>query len=267
MNRVSLKQKLNTLFVKLPYALIQAARIFLHERPDAVLGVGGYASFPCLLIGILLRKKSAVLEQNRCMGMANRTLARFVDCVFASFPDVPGTIWTGNPVRSTIHPLPSSTGRTLLILGGSQGARGLNAMILRLLPKLTGWHIMHQTGRDAVTRENYEALPFFDNMQERYAAATIVISRAGASTIFELARVGRAAILVPLPTAADNHQEANALYLVEKGAAKLVHQDDDEALLQALDALTDDTCRQVMEQHIRQLDGQAEAAIFKGLFL
>jgi UDP-N-acetylglucosamine--N-acetylmuramyl-(pentapeptide) pyrophosphoryl-undecaprenol N-acetylglucosamine transferase len=246
LNRVSWRKQLSTLF-RLPLALLQASALLLRERPRFVIGVGGYAAGPVVLMGSLLGwlwgAKTALLEQNLVPGLTNRLLSRFATRVFAAFP---GTLFpgraaeiTGNPIRSKFRPLAPATASpfTVFVFGGSQGALGINTLVLEALPHLktlgpaVSW--IHQTGeRDFEhVRQGHEAAgskarveKFIYEMEDCYQSASLVVCRAGASTLSELARVKRAAILVPLPTAADNHQEKNARVFETAGACQVLLQ-------------------------------------------
>lgn len=246
LNRVSLKTRLITLF-QLPFSFLKALWIVLSFRPHAVLGVGGYASGPMVLLARIFapffRFRTAILEQNSVAGFTNRMLGRFVHRVFCAFEDGQASfdrrkvVITGNPIRSSLKRLPASTADpfTLFIFGGSQGAMGINTMVLDALPFLKdqGIHFIHQTGvndyervTQGYARAGIQARveKFIDDMGSCYAQASLVICRAGASTLSELASVGRAAIFIPLPTAADNHQEKNSRIFESAGAAIVVPQ-------------------------------------------
>ncbi|MCM2324006.1 MAG: undecaprenyldiphospho-muramoylpentapeptide beta-N-acetylglucosaminyltransferase [Oligoflexia bacterium] len=251
LNRVSLLTRLRTLCL-LPIALLKSAAILLKERPRAVLGVGGYASGPLLLMARVLSvlrlidARTAILEQNSVPGLTNRILGRLVDRVFCAFPGMEGrfpgkrVIVTGNPVRAAIRPLPAAARApfTVFVFGGSQGALGINNLVLEALPLFAELkdqlRFIHQTGerdyervldghRQAGISSRVEK--FIHDMPAAYAEASLVICRAGSSTLSEIAAVGRAALLIPFPFASDNHQEKNARILAERGAAMLLVQD------------------------------------------
>ncbi len=227
-----------------PRALWQASRILQRFQPDAVLGVGGYASGPVLLAAGVAGIPLAVLEPNAVPGMANRLLAPFVRRALLAFPETasffrPSTaLVVGIPVRREffeIAPRRHGSSINVLIFGGSQGAQSLNRAAIEALPKLESLagelRIVHQTGQNEynAVREAYakfaipaEVLPYIENMPERFASADLVISRAGANTVAELAAAGKAAILVPFPFAADQHQLRNAEALANAGAARLI---------------------------------------------
>ncbi|MBI4205888.1 MAG: undecaprenyldiphospho-muramoylpentapeptide beta-N-acetylglucosaminyltransferase [Betaproteobacteria bacterium] len=229
-------------------AFWQSARaIFLH-RPDVVLGMGGYVAFPGGMMASLLNRPLVIHEQNSVAGLANRVLARLADRILAAFPGAFGTrvaaAWVGNPVREDIAALEPPEARLrgrsgrlqLLVIGGSLGAQVLNETVPRALaqmPQETRPRVTHQSGTAhiAALHENYrragvaaELVPFIDDMAARYAAADLVVCRAGATTIAELAAAGIASVLVPYPHAVDDHQMVNARYLVERGAAVLIRQ-------------------------------------------
>jgi UDP-N-acetylglucosamine--N-acetylmuramyl-(pentapeptide) pyrophosphoryl-undecaprenol N-acetylglucosamine transferase len=232
----------------LPSAVRQATRLLRECDAHAVLGVGGYASFPTVLAARLLRIPTVIHEQNAYPGLANRWLGKLASAVAVSFeaakaffPAGRVTV-TGNPVRPEIRPGDSVEARrrfllpperfTVLIFGGSQGAHRINVGATEALSRLAGQrdHIqfLHGTGeRDlSQVRQAYEGggfqarvEVFFQDMAVAYAAADFVIARAGASTIFELAAVGKPALLVPYPYAANDHQRLNAEVMVGAGAA------------------------------------------------
>lgn len=252
LNRVGLVQKLRTL-IQLPFSFLRSAQILLRFKPDFILGVGGYSSGPLVLVGSLLCRlgllssKIAVLEQNSTPGLTNRILGRLANMVFAAFPGTeshfPGkkVITTGNPIRSHLLGIPKASYSpfTLFIFGGSQGAMGINSLILEALPYLKKYEaqieIIHQTGPKDLERVKQGYLSvgwsnqarveaFIDQMAEAYTKASLLICRAGSSTLSEVAAVGRAAIFIPLPTAADNHQYLNAKVFTDRGAGFLLSQ-------------------------------------------
>jgi UDP-N-acetylglucosamine--N-acetylmuramyl-(pentapeptide) pyrophosphoryl-undecaprenol N-acetylglucosamine transferase len=234
-----------------PAALFEAARIIRKFKPDLVFGVGGYVTGPVILAARLLGITTCIHEQNSIPGLANKLLGRIADRIFVSLPGsekyFPGakTIVSGNPVRSTIVQAAKQMRQqkkheplTLLILGGSQGARRLNSLMLEaaeksLVHRTPVPNIIHQTGEhdEIFVQEKYAELgikawvqPFFRDMAEIYSLADLVISRAGATTIAELTVFHIPVILVPFPFAADNHQEINGRYLVEAGAGLMFNQ-------------------------------------------
>jgi UDP-N-acetylglucosamine--N-acetylmuramyl-(pentapeptide) pyrophosphoryl-undecaprenol N-acetylglucosamine transferase len=250
-------------------ALIECLWLLRRQKPGAVLGMGGYASGPGGLAAWLMRIPLLIHEQNAVPGVTNRLLAAFATRVMESFPDSfparRSALCTGNPVRAEVAALASSplargpgTGGALrlLVVGGSQGAAALNRVVPEAIAQVPGraLNVWHQVGRldGGETGKRYAALgiearvePFIEDVAAAYAWAGLVLCRAGASTIFELCATGAPAILVPYPSAVDDHQGANARYLVERGAAILLPQGDlDETALAALlGALRDDPKR------------------------
>jgi len=230
----------------LPGALLASLRILRRFQPRLVFGVGGYVAGPVLLAAWLLRIPAALHEQNAIPGLANRLAARLVRRIFLSLPvearyfPPDKTVLTGNPVRQHIleaarGPRVAGSVPTVLVLGGSQGAHRLNLLVPEALARLRGLfagevHCIHQSGvrdRDEVAGR-YRDLglsavvqDFFHDMAQVYSQASLVVSRAGATTLAELAVMGLPALLVPYPHAADNHQEKNAEYYVAAGGAFL----------------------------------------------
>jgi UDP-N-acetylglucosamine--N-acetylmuramyl-(pentapeptide) pyrophosphoryl-undecaprenol N-acetylglucosamine transferase len=226
-------------------AFWQSARAIFAERPDVVLGMGGYISFPGGMMASLLGRPLLIHEQNSIAGLANKVLARLADRVLEAFPgSLPRAQLSGNPVRKEIAALAAPRARygarsgrlKLLVLGGSLGAQALNETVpqaLSLLPESARPEITHQAGEKHIEalRAGYaaagvqaEALAFVDDMARRYAEADLVICREGALTIAELACAGVASILVPFPHAVDDHQTSNAKFLSSGGAALLLPQ-------------------------------------------
>lgn len=226
-------------------AFWQSARAILARRPDVVLGMGGYISFPGGMMASLLKRPLAIHEQNSVAGLANKVLARLADRVLQAFPGaLPGAQESGNPVRKEIAALAPPRARwaeragrlKLLVLGGSLGAKVLNETVpqaLALLPEELRPEVTHQAGTQHIEalRLAYAAadvraatLAFIDDMAAHYGEADLVICRAGALTVSELACAGVASILVPYPHAVDDHQSANAKFLSEREAAMLLPQ-------------------------------------------
>jgi UDP-N-acetylglucosamine--N-acetylmuramyl-(pentapeptide) pyrophosphoryl-undecaprenol N-acetylglucosamine transferase len=223
----------------------QSARALFRERPDVVLGMGGYVAFPGGMMAALLARPLALHEQNAIAGLANRVLARVADKVMAAFPNaLRGAEWTGNPVRAEIAAIAEPAARyaarsgplALLVLGGSLGAQALNEAVpaaLARMPEALRPRVVHQAGAQHLeaVRARYaacgvagEVLAFIDDMAARYAQADVVVCRAGAMTVAELAAAGVPGVLVPYPHAVDDHQTANARFLVAQGAALLLPQ-------------------------------------------
>ena len=223
----------------------QSARAIFRVRPDVVLGMGGYISFPGGLMAALLARPLVLHEQNSVAGLANKVLARFADRILVAFPRaLKNAEWTGNPVRSAIAQLPvpgqrfrNRTGNLkVLVVGGSLGAQALNETMpraLALIPQSHRPEVTHQAGEkhlatlEIAYREagvSATVLAFIRDMSLAYATADVVICRAGALTVSELAAAGIAGVLVPLPTAVDDHQTFNARYLADRSAAVLLPQ-------------------------------------------
>jgi UDP-N-acetylglucosamine--N-acetylmuramyl-(pentapeptide) pyrophosphoryl-undecaprenol N-acetylglucosamine transferase len=229
-------------------ALWQSLFAFLQYRPDVVLGMGGYITFPGGLMAAFMRRPLVVHEQNSVAGLSNKTLLRWATRVLSGFPDVPpGAEWCGNPVREDIAALPEPQQRyaersgalNVMVVGGSLGAKAINECVpqaLALLPEEVRPHVLHQSGgrhleavQEAYRRAGVEAaaiMPFLDNMAFFYGQADLVICRAGALTVAELAAAGVASILIPFPFAVDDHQTGNARFLSEHGAAILLPQNE-----------------------------------------
>ena len=226
-------------------ALWQSAVALFRYRPDVVLGMGGYITFPGGVMAVLLRRPLVIHEQNSVAGMSNKVLAKLADRVLSGFPDVlKNAEWCGNPVRDSIAALPDPQQRysarsgvlNVLVVGGSLGAQAINECLpqaLFCIPQEIEPKVIHQTGKKNFeeVQEMYrqagiaaEVKPFLDDMAQYYAWADVVICRAGALTVAELAAAGVASILIPFPYAVDDHQTANARFLSEKGAAILLPQ-------------------------------------------
>ncbi len=221
-----------------------AVAIFLY-RPDVLLGMGGYITFPGGVMAALLRKPLVIHEQNSVAGLSNKALAKLASRVLNGFPDVlKGAKWCGNPVRESIAALAAPEQRygarsgvlNVLVVGGSLGAQAINECLpqaLFCLPQEMEPKVIHQTGKKNFdyVQELYlsagiaaEVKPFLDDMAKYYAWADVVICRAGALTVAELAAAGVASILIPFPYAVDDHQTGNAKFLSDKGAAILLPQ-------------------------------------------
>ena len=258
--------------------LWDAWRIISRRRPHVVIGVGGYSSGPVVLAAALRRRPTLVLEQNAVPGLTNRLLAHVVDAAAVSYQDTlrffgGRGIVAGNPVRSEFFaPLPASRGGAsprVLILGGSQGAHAINVAVVAaaadLAQRASGLEIVHQTGmRDEQwVREQYAATGvraraerFLDPVVPEVMTADLVICRAGATTLAELAAAGRPAVLIPFPAATDDHQRKNAQVFADAGAAVVV--DERELTPQRLAAVTasllaDSARRAAMAAAMRQL--------------
>jgi UDP-N-acetylglucosamine--N-acetylmuramyl-(pentapeptide) pyrophosphoryl-undecaprenol N-acetylglucosamine transferase len=233
--------------LRLLLAFWQSARAIFAQRPDVVLGMGGYMSFPGGMMAVLLGRPLVIHEQNSIPGLANRVLARVADRVLCAFPGaLKHAVATGNPVRPEIAtvaaPEQRYAGRAgplqVLIVGGSLGAKALNDTVplaLALLPAARRPQVTHQSGtqhlqplREAYAGAGVQArtLAFIEDMAAVYSSADLVVCRAGASTLAEIAVAGVASILVPYPHAVDDHQTTNARFLADAGAAILLPQEE-----------------------------------------
>ena len=235
---------------RLLFALFQSLRVVIRHRPAAVLGMGGFVSGPGGVAAWLLRRPLIVHEQNAVAGLTNRLLARLARVVLQAFPGSfsasSKVITTGNPVRRSIAEVPcpserlarDSDGGRLLVLGGCLGARALNQLVpaaLALLPSESRPDVRHQTGErtadearaaytDAGVTVKLET--FIEDMAEAYAWADVIVCRAGALTVAEVAAVGLPAVFVPFPFAVDDHQTANARLLADAGGAVVLQESD-----------------------------------------
>jgi UDP-N-acetylglucosamine--N-acetylmuramyl-(pentapeptide) pyrophosphoryl-undecaprenol N-acetylglucosamine transferase len=239
--------RLLTLPFTLLRALGQSADAIFRHRPDVVLGMGGYITMPGGLMAAILRRPLVIHEQNSIAGMSNKVLAKLAARVLSGFPGVlKRAEWCGNPVRADIAALSEPQARydarsgklNVLVVGGSLGAKALNEAVPQALAMLSEQerpNVLHQTGKknlEAVQKLYAEAgvsadiHPFLDDMANQYAIADVLICRAGALTIAELAAAGVASVLIPLPIAVDDHQTHNARFLSEHGAAVLLPQKD-----------------------------------------
>jgi UDP-N-acetylglucosamine--N-acetylmuramyl-(pentapeptide) pyrophosphoryl-undecaprenol N-acetylglucosamine transferase len=246
--------------VKLVLALAQGIFVVRRIRPSVVLGMGGFVTGPGGIAAWLLRRPLVIHEQNAIAGLTNKLLAPFARKVLEAFPGaLPSkkSLHTGNPVRTNIADNPQKAGTksdqiNLLVVGGSLGAKALNEVVptaLAQMPESERPNIWHQTGKKLIeqTRALYQEArvtgkvePFIDDMGAAYAWADLVLCRAGALTVAELAIAGLPSILVPYPYAVDDHQTSNAKYLADQGAAIIVQQTDlnPDRLLELLRGLT-----------------------------
>jgi UDP-N-acetylglucosamine--N-acetylmuramyl-(pentapeptide) pyrophosphoryl-undecaprenol N-acetylglucosamine transferase len=226
-------------------AFWQSIQVVRRVKPDVVVGLGGYITFPAGMMAVLLGKPLILHEQNSVAGMANKVLAGVADRIFTTFPGVFAKgQWIGNPLRKEFlqqsPPHERFAGRDgvrkLLVIGGSLGAKALNETVpqaLALIPEILRPQVIHQGGEKQMDglRASYaaagvtaELTPFIADTAKAFAEADLVICRAGASTVSELAAVGVAAVLVPFPHAVDDHQTSNAKFLSDQGAAVLLPQ-------------------------------------------
>jgi UDP-N-acetylglucosamine--N-acetylmuramyl-(pentapeptide) pyrophosphoryl-undecaprenol N-acetylglucosamine transferase len=234
--------------ISIPKSIFQSIMIIKNFNPDLVIGLGGYVSGPVILAATLMGFKTAIHEQNIFPGLTNRILGKMTHLVFISFEQSISyfpkgkTVVSGNPMRKQclecISPSPSRDTFTLLILGGSLGSHQVNLAMIDalndLLPIRDKIKIIHQTGKNDLTmvKEDYkksgfsaEVVTFIDQIADVYQQTSLVISRAGASTLAELMVNHKASILVPYPLAADNHQHLNARVLVDRKAAQMIDPD------------------------------------------
>ena len=266
----------------------QAKSLIAERQPAAVIGLGGFASVPLVLAARKHRVPVVLLEQNAVAGRATSRLSRLADRVCHSFiAAVPcgrrgsNCVVTGNPVRTEISRLAenprsnvASRKPMLLILGGSQGSTAVNAAVTasveNLKTDLSCWRIVHQCGprdveeirtRYQASRLDFEVRPFFDDLPARYATADLVISRAGATTLAELACAGIPAVLVPYPNAIRDHQRLNARVFAEASAAEIVEQQRDH--VRTGNHLADVVRRLIQDTSVRQTMSTAMQALAK----
>ncbi|HEY0887258.1 MAG TPA: undecaprenyldiphospho-muramoylpentapeptide beta-N-acetylglucosaminyltransferase [Ramlibacter sp.] len=233
--------------LRLLRAFWQSIAVVRRVRPDVVIGLGGYITFPGGMMSVLLGKPLVLHEQNSVAGMANKVLAGVADRVFTAFPDVlKRAAWVGNPLRAAFldqaEPAQRFAARSgplrLLVVGGSLGAKALNEAVPKALALIAPGErpqVLHQSGARQIDelRANYAAAgvqaqltPFIDDTATAFAEADLIVCRAGASTVTEIAAVGAAAVFVPFPFAVDDHQTTNARFLVDAGGGWLVPQRD-----------------------------------------
>ena len=233
--------------MRLLKAFWQSIQVVRRVKPDVVLGLGGYISFPAGMMSVLLGKPLVLHEQNSVAGLVNKVLAGVADRVFTAFPGVlKNAEWIGNPLRPAFtrqaDPESRFAGRTgplkLLVVGGSLGAVALNNLVPKALALISENErpvVTHQSGalQLEALRASYQAAgvhaeitPFIEDTATAFADADLIICRAGASTVTEIAAVGAAALFVPFPSAVDDHQTTNAKFLVDRGGGWLIQQRD-----------------------------------------
>lgn len=265
--------------------ILQSCILLYRKKPICVVGFGGYASFPCAMASILLGTDLVIHEQNSVMSRTNRFLSKYASLVAQSFPkvkhtpDTAKTLLTGMPVRKSIveirnQPRPSiNEGKfQILILGGSQGAKIFSYILPTAIQKLDKKIQKQLTIYQQCRKEDEDDLkaiyknspakvivsPFFNNMPELYQQSHLIISRAGASSISEISVVGIPSILIPLPTAADNHQSGNAQFLKQSGGSIVMEQTD----------FTADNLSNILEEilnHPERLEKMAESTRSQGI--
>jgi UDP-N-acetylglucosamine--N-acetylmuramyl-(pentapeptide) pyrophosphoryl-undecaprenol N-acetylglucosamine transferase len=276
LKNVSLLTRLRTL-MNLPRSIFACKRLIREFRPNVVFGVGGYASGPAMAAALQLKIPAMAFEPNAMPGLANRLVGKRVQAAAVNFPSA--VKWfrnaevTGIPVRPeffALAPPPANATPHLLIFGGSQGARIFNEhlphiipSLLNAVPKLT---VLHQSGArnfeqtqaayaaSGADPKRWQVRPFLDDMPARFAQATLVMARSGASTVAELAAAGKPALLVPFAAAADDHQRRNAEEMVKAGAALMLDEPDLDVPGKLLSALTS------LLQSAEGLDAMAIAA-------
>jgi UDP-N-acetylglucosamine--N-acetylmuramyl-(pentapeptide) pyrophosphoryl-undecaprenol N-acetylglucosamine transferase len=234
---------------RLPWGVAQSARRLRVFRPELVIGLGSYSAGPVIMAAWLLGIPIALCEQNTLPGITNRVLARLADRIFTSFERTGGfdpdrVLWTGNPLRREIvsaaakgpcaEPAAPRRPFTVLVIGGSQGAHSINMAVAAALDRLCDrnrFFFIHQTGAADETRvrEDYRRAgvdarvqAFFEDMDIQYRQADLAICRAGATTVAEITALGKPAVYIPFPFAADDHQRLNAQRMVEAGAAEMI---------------------------------------------
>jgi UDP-N-acetylglucosamine--N-acetylmuramyl-(pentapeptide) pyrophosphoryl-undecaprenol N-acetylglucosamine transferase len=247
----------------LPRSFVESRRLLREFRPSVVVGAGGYVSGPVLMMAVVMGIPTLVMDSNALPGFTNRRLAKFVDRAALTFNealpyfDKKGTV-TGNPVRKEffgVKPKHRNGETSVLIFGGSQGARAINNAMIGALDHLNGtretMHVVHQTGeadfdkvRIAYQEHGWETAdvrPYISDMMTEFEKADILVCRAGATTCAEIAAAGKPAIMIPLPTAADDHQRKNAEAMQNAGAVKMLIQDQltPESLASTLRELAD----------------------------
>ena len=233
--------------LRIAKGIIMCLKILKMEKPDAILGMGGFTSVPVILAGKMLGIPCFIHEQNVEPGLANKLLSRMTRTVFVSFDETaskmpPGrAVHSGNPLRQKLRRIegikdPASFG--IFVFGGSRGAKSINDAVVSLLPFLADYKnvaIYHQTGTEDLDRIRevysktsvaHDVFAFTNEMEKYYALSDVIISRAGATTIFELAFFRKAAILIPYPYSAGNHQWQNAAYVERQGGCHLVNNDE-----------------------------------------
>ena len=269
----------NLLFpLKLAWSMLQALAIVIRFRPDAVVGTGGFASGPLVFVASILGIPSLLQEQNAFPGVTNKQLAQRAHAICLGsaaaqkfFPPSKSVV-TGNPVRAALHKPISKADAckilgidsdkfTLLVLGGSLGARKINQLIKNHIHDIQQLNVqlIWQCGNlyaeeyQSFAKENTHVVPFIDNMPAAYAAADLVVSRAGALAISELCLMGKPTLFIPSPNVAENHQEKNAQALVEKQAAKMVveHTADANFWTSLKELIEDETLRKSLSENIK----------------
>ena len=273
-------------FYQIPKSLWQSRRILNQFRPDIVLGVGGYASGPAVLAAHWMGIPTAVAEQNAIPGVTNKILGRVADKIFVTYAETEKyfsgkkVVWSGNPVRAAVAvrrdmKKEKKDIKQLLIFGGSQGAQAINKNVVEMLPFLQTMkdtiQVLHQTGLQQMeaVREAYEksgiraiVTDFIVDMAGAYEKADLIICRAGATSLAEITVAGKAAILIPYPFAANDHQSKNAEAMASRGAAVMIPEKalTGRVLFDAVNDLlhNEERLRRIEENSLRM--GKADAA-------
>ena len=259
---------------QIPHSMWQSRQILKRFCPDAVIGVGGYASGPAVVTARLMGIPTAIAEQNAMPGITNRILSKFANLIFVTYAQTKEwfpqskVIVSGNPVRKVFaarraQALEEKQYRQLLIFGGSQGAAAINRNVIAMMPQLQKMkdklRVLHQTGDRELemVKQAYEqyglnaqVTPFIVNMADAYAAADLIICRAGATSLAEITAAGKAAILIPYPWAANDHQTKNAEAQACAGAAVIINEH--ELTSQKLFSVIDDLLAN--KQKLRQME-------------
>lgn len=272
---------------QIPKSMMQSRRIVRNFRPDLVVGVGGYASGPAVLVAHFMGVPTVIAEQNAIGGVTNKILGRFVDKIFVTYEQTKAffppdkVVVSGNPVRLSVASRQGARRgqrayRQLLVFGGSQGAEAINQCMMDMMPRLKTMkdevRILHQTGarQKEIIAQSYarhgihaEVKDFILDMSRAYEEADLIVCRAGATSLAEITAAGRAAVLIPYPFAADDHQLKNAQALAEQGAAVVIRESEltAERLFEVVRSLLQDeeTLRR-MEEHSRKMSKPEAAA-------
>ncbi len=267
LKNVSLATRLRTM-ADLPLGMWRCLQLIRGFRPQVVIGVGGYASGPAMMAAVMARVPTLAYEPNAAPGLANRLVGRMVSAAAVSFDEsrrfFRNAVLTGVPVRQEFFAIPARDAAAparLLVFGGSQGARALNArmpeILATLLERVPGLTVLHQAGArhvevtraayaaTGVNPERWQVVGFLDDMMAAFAEASLVMCRSGATSVAELAAAGKPSLLVPFPQAADDHQRKNAEAFARAGAAEMLVESEmsGEVLLERLSGLLGDSRR------------------------
>ncbi len=287
-----------TFVLRLGISIIKSMLIVRSFRPSIIMATGGYVSAPTIIAGWMMCVPVIIQEQNSYPGITTRKLARFADMVFLGFRDAADSVGkkvkivvTGNPIRKDIgtktRDVSSSVFgldpnfKTVLVFGGSQGAHSINKAISKIVKDIAenGIQLIWQTGVNEFSKWNkynecvkdmIRVLPYIENMSNGYAASDLVVSRAGAMTIAEITACGLPGIFIPLPTAAENHQEYNARSLVKAGAASMILERDltSETLKQEINGIiTYEERLKEMSMQSKKLGKKDAASVIAGIII